>query len=290
MPEPVARNMQAGQPEPERPKRKGVLMAAIAGLVLLVGAGWWAMIEHRARLQAETKAAVELTAAAEAKAQVETMAAAQAKSAAETKAAADTKAAAEAKAAEKAKAVAEAAEKVKAAAEAKSAAKVAAETKAAAEAAQRKQDEERQKLVAERERREAEDRSRREAARVVEEPRKAREEAALEWAESDNGADIDWHEAKAYCASKGRGWRLPTRAELQDSYKNGQSTPCGKWTCKVASKSRLTGPVFWSNEPAPSSQAWAIGLSDGWQYALLLVNRTNAVWDSNERALCVRRP
>jgi formylglycine-generating enzyme required for sulfatase activity/serine/threonine protein kinase len=67
-PEPVAQSMQAGQGEPGRPKRKGVLMAAITGLVLVAGVGGWAMNEHQARLQAEAKAAVELAAAAEAKA------------------------------------------------------------------------------------------------------------------------------------------------------------------------------------------------------------------------------
>jgi formylglycine-generating enzyme required for sulfatase activity len=51
-----------------------VLVASIVGLVLVAGAGWWAMNEHRARLQAEAKAAVELAAAAEAKVVAETRA------------------------------------------------------------------------------------------------------------------------------------------------------------------------------------------------------------------------
>ena len=154
------------------------------------------------------------------------------------------------------------------------------------EAAQRKQDEERQKLVAERERREADERARQEAARVAEEQRKAHEEAARgpQWADSDNGADINWNEAKAYCASKGSGWRLPTVAELEDSYKTGQPTPCGQWTCKVASKSRLTGPWFWSNEPKGSSEAWVVSLLTGSRYASPVETRNGT------RALCVRRP
>lgn len=106
----------------------------------------------------------------------------------------------------------------------------------------------------------------------------------LEWAESDNDGSIDWNKAKSYCASKGRGWRLPTVAELQNSYRSGKTTRCGSYKCKVASKSRLTGVWFWSNEPNGSSEAWFVDLNDG--------NRdTNHVGGSaSRRALCVRRP
>jgi hypothetical protein len=151
------------------------------------------------------------------------------------------------------------------------------------------------KLVAERERREAEERTRQEAARLAEQQRKAREEAARgpQWAESDNGADIDWNDATRYCASKGSGWRLPSVAELQSNYKSGQSTPCGSYpatglqagqrlTCKINSKSRLTGPFFWSNEQRSFSEAWNIGLGNGGGYA-------SPVEDGSDlRALCVR--
>jgi serine/threonine protein kinase len=256
-PEPVAQSTHAAQGEPGRPKRKGVLVASIVGLVLVAGAGWWAMNEHRARLQAEAKAAVELAAAAEAKTQVETMAAAQAKSAAEATAAAAAKVRAEATAA----------------------------AKAAAEAAQRKAEEERRKLVDERERREAEDRTRRATARVAEQPRIAHGEAAhgLQWAEADNGELIDWHAATRYCARKGSGWRLPTVAELQNNYKNGQSTRCSYATCQVSSNSRLTWMSFWSNEPNGPSEAWVVQLKDGTRSAYL-AERINV------HALCVRGP
>jgi hypothetical protein len=153
------------------------------------------------------------------------------------------------------------------------------------EAEQRQQDEERQKLAVERARREADDRARQEAVRVADEQRKAREEAARgpQWAESDNGANIDWKEATAYCASKGSGWRLPTVAELQSSYQSGQSTPCGPFTCNVASKSRLTAPFFWSNANKGSSEAWVVVLTSGGKF-------THDAEDRNaRRALCVRR-
>jgi tetratricopeptide (TPR) repeat protein len=108
----------------------------------------------------------------------------------------------------------------------------------------------------------------------------------LEWAESDNGADINWNKAKIYCASKGSGWRLPTVAELQSNYQSGQSTYCGKFNpkCNVASKSLLTGPWFWSNEPNGSSEAWYVTLVFG-------TRDTNRVgYLDFSRALCVRRP
>jgi len=155
------------------------------------------------------------------------------------------------------------------------------------DAVQRKQDEERQKLVAERERREAEERVRQEALRVADEQSKVSEEAARgrQWAESDNGSDVNWNDAKRYCASKGSGWRLPTVAELQSSYQSGQSTPCGQWTCKVASKSRLTGrPAFWSNESNGSSEAWFVYLIDGNRLA------SRVEYQFIARALCVRQP
>jgi len=116
-----------------------------------------------------------------------------------------------------------------------------------------------------------------------------RVEAGSEWAESDNGEDINWNEAKNYCASKGSGWRLPTVAELQSSHQSGQAMPCGATlfisnTCKVVSKSRLTGPWFWSNEPNGSSEGWTVTLINGSRFA------TDVEYRSKHRALCVRRP
>jgi outer membrane protein assembly factor BamD (BamD/ComL family) len=129
-------------------------------------------------------------------------------------------------------------------------------------------------------------------ARVAEEQRKAREEAARgpQWADSDNGAKIKWDEAKQYCASKGSGWRLPTVAELEKSYLLGQPTACGshegtQQTCKVASKSHLSFIVFWSSEPNGSAESWVVFLTNGKRHSAQLENQFN-----NIRALCVRRP
>jgi uncharacterized caspase-like protein/formylglycine-generating enzyme required for sulfatase activity len=107
--------------------------------------------------------------------------------------------------------------------------------------------------------------------------------ASLEWADSDNGADINWHEAKQYCARKGNGWRLPSVTELQDNYNSGLPTSCGKYSCRIASKSRLTAPFFWSNERSDSTEARTVHLYDGRQPTLLMEYR------DFHRALCVRR-
>jgi formylglycine-generating enzyme required for sulfatase activity/uncharacterized caspase-like protein len=114
------------------------------------------------------------------------------------------------------------------------------------------------------------------------EPERQGAARGLEWAESDNGSDINWSEATQYCASKGSGWRLPTVAELENSYKTGQSMPCGDLTCKVASKSRVTGSWFWSNEPNGSSHAWFVHLGDGTR------NAGRVAYRGIYRALCVR--
>lgn len=110
----------------------------------------------------------------------------------------------------------------------------------------------------------------------------------LEWADSDNGFDINWNEATKYCSSKGSEWRLPTAAELENSFQLGHSAPCAsvwltRYTCKVSSNSRLTGIVYWSNERNGPSEAWFVSLAVG--------NRgTNSVEIRDlRRALCVRQ-
>jgi hypothetical protein len=112
------------------------------------------------------------------------------------------------------------------------------------------------------------------------------EEAAHphQWADADNGADINWNEATQYCTSKGSGWRLPTSAELQASSQSGHSTPCGAWTCKVSSNSRLTSAFFWSSEPNGSAEAWLVSLFNGNRAAIRAESR------GATRALCVRQP
>jgi uncharacterized caspase-like protein len=118
--------------------------------------------------------------------------------------------------------------------------------------------------------------------RVAAEPERQGTARGPEWAESDNGYAINWSEAKQYCKSMGRGWRLPSVSELLSTYQSGQETPCASWTCKITSKSLLTSPWFWTNEQRSSSAAWAIILTSG--------NRSAAPVENPGalRALCVR--
>lgn len=99
--------------------------------------------------------------------------------------------------------------------------------------------------------------------------------SALEWQARDNGKDIAWDDAKAYCAGKGSGWRLPEIAELDALY-GGQSR-------------HGTGPWLWSAtevspEEASDSEdvAWGLSLANGARTQNLRPIAYNA------RALCVR--
>ena len=110
----------------------------------------------------------------------------------------------------------------------------------------------------------------------------------LEWAQSDNGSDIDWNGAMAYC-NKGGGWRLPTPDELQAIHDTSLSVPCGThdgqaFTCYTSPKFNLTMTWFWSNQQNGSSQAWLVDLSFGLRDAFPVEYRILF------RALCVRRP
>lgn len=102
----------------------------------------------------------------------------------------------------------------------------------------------------------------------------------LDWTHSDNGADVNWNEAARYCAGKGSGWRLGSPDELKGIYDTLQSTPCGRQTCRVSSKFRLSNSRFWSNELKHPSYAWNLYLYNGLQVA-------SHVNDS-ARVLCVR--
>ena len=106
----------------------------------------------------------------------------------------------------------------------------------------------------------------------------------LEWAQADNGADIDWKSAGKFCAAKGDGWRLPSVAELQSLYdKSGQlESSCGAgFTCKLSPLFKITGPWAWSNEPSTSLSAWIVILTKGNTYTYVVSDA------AKKRALCV---
>lgn len=106
----------------------------------------------------------------------------------------------------------------------------------------------------------------------------------IQWTQSDNGSDISWTEASAYCKAIGIGWDLPGVAQLQSLVDSTHSQRCGTSTCRVSPKFRLSESWFWSNERESSSQAWGVGFGGGTRGADRVVYRTD------RRALCVRRP
>lgn len=108
----------------------------------------------------------------------------------------------------------------------------------------------------------------------------------LQWTQSDNGSEIDWYEASAYCQAKGSGWGLPSQEELAGLFDPTQSQNCVTVTstCKVSPKFRLTGWYYWSRERGSSSGAWVVDMSDGAR------GHRHVEARGAYRALCVRRP
>jgi len=112
------------------------------------------------------------------------------------------------------------------------------------------------------------------------------------WTLIDNGADLDWEQAKKYCSSRGEGWRLPTVGEFQDIYSPNQSTPCGSFLngdpakCKIPSYFQLSAPFAWTSDEADGivfpTYVFIVSFNTGEQYR----HRIN--WSKGVRALCVR--
>lgn len=106
----------------------------------------------------------------------------------------------------------------------------------------------------------------------------------LQWTRSDNGSDVDWAGAKAYCSRLSGNWSLPTVDQLQSLYdKSLAGVQCWRFTCNVPSAFRLSGWWFWSSESDGSSGAWGVDLTLG-------SRDSYRVGGNNLRALCVRRP
>ena len=113
---------------------------------------------------------------------------------------------------------------------------------------------------------------------------------SLQWAQRDNGADIDFPDAEAYCASLGAGWRLPAVKELEGLYdRSGRmSVACGTYdnqpmTCSVSPMLRLSGPTPWTDSQG-TPRPFIFGLSP--------LRKGPGPIDGVDgaRALCVRKP
>jgi hypothetical protein len=98
----------------------------------------------------------------------------------------------------------------------------------------------------------------------------------LEWQADVPEREMTWAEAKAYAASLGDGWRLPTRAELLTLVDDTRCNPA----CSAFPD--CPSEYFWTSTPwaGSSSYAWLVTFNDGTASA-------NDV-SSNYRARCVR--
>jgi formylglycine-generating enzyme required for sulfatase activity len=115
----------------------------------------------------------------------------------------------------------------------------------------------------------------------------------LRWIRKDNGQDIDWPDAKAYCAKLGDGWRLPTIDELGNMYvaaaQAGEHAACGDAVCKFPPQFQLSSAWYWSGTEADKEQAadfdelaWGVTMVNGHRTMGIKLSAYGA------RALCVR--
>jgi formylglycine-generating enzyme required for sulfatase activity len=117
----------------------------------------------------------------------------------------------------------------------------------------------------------------------------------LRWTKKDNGQDINWADAKSYCAKLGDGWRLPTIDELRNVYAiaehAGESAGCGNAACNAPPQLHLSSAWHWSGSAVTKEQAhdfdelaWGLTMVNGRQTMGLRFAPYAA------RALCVSAP
>lgn len=109
----------------------------------------------------------------------------------------------------------------------------------------------------------------------------------LVWSASDNGADIDWLDAREYCYGRGDGWAPPSFAQLDELYDaTGASTQaCGEARCQVTPLIKLSASRVWTGEGTGDDlHAVVIDLSNGKRSDYAQIN------PFGQRALCVFKP
>lgn len=106
----------------------------------------------------------------------------------------------------------------------------------------------------------------------------------LLWTRQDNGTDVDWAGAQAWCQSLGQGWRLPSRAELEGITTGaaGETTPCRGSACRAPALFALSSYWMWSGERNADGTATYHYLHTGH------TQTSPADYKLNARALCVR--
>ena len=115
----------------------------------------------------------------------------------------------------------------------------------------------------------------------------------MRWTQNDNGQDIGWEQARAYCRGMGMGWRLPTLAELTEMNAAArlvdEHAACGDALCQASPLFHLSSNWYWSDTALTQAESEEF---DELAWGLLLVNgrRTQALRDASygSRALCVQ--
>jgi Protein of unknown function (DUF1566) len=132
----------------------------------------------------------------------------------------------------------------------------------------------------------AERRAREEEQRIMERGWVVRGD--LMWTVRDNGSDVNWNEAKAYCEACRVGgysdWRMPTIEELEGLYvkENSYKPRDADYPAHIAKPFILTDLGHWSSTLNDSSSAFFFGFYFGERNAHYLSVRYY-------RVLCVRR-
>ena len=115
-------------------------------------------------------------------------------------------------------------------------------------------------------------------------------DTGLTWTKSDNGSDIDWNQATAYCSNLRLGeysdWRLPTIDELEGISAPGINVP-GQWsngpaTWHVKGNLTISGRP-WSSTQKNAGETWNFDFHDGRRHS----GRLGTSFFTT--ALCVRR-
>jgi len=109
----------------------------------------------------------------------------------------------------------------------------------------------------------------------------------LTWMRKDNGADVTWHKAKAFCGQATTGgasdWRLPTYEELKRLGDTSRRIKCGGLTCQVVAPLVLSNHWMWSSTPTGEGKALILNFTN-------ISRGSNNLGDTRDphRAICVR--
>jgi hypothetical protein len=110
------------------------------------------------------------------------------------------------------------------------------------------------------------------------------QDTGLTWTKEDNGSDVDWNQANAYCTNLRLGeysdWRLPTIDELQGIY---DANVINVGSGHVKGNLKLSSYIWSSTQTNAEKSAWGFTFFKGHRLPFRL---NNSAYD---HALCVRR-